>query len=155
MNKKVSFYNIYILLFSLIITTIFLYQIFIRGNENITFFILIIFAVIFTFFNAVYVGNMKKSIIELFNLKKKKVYNRIFIEGMICYSPILVSVIVYSFLNYKLFLVIGVVNILGIVLDILVLNKVNKNSYYIGVFTVELMVSVLFFMRGMAYVVKA
>lgn len=155
MNKKVSFYNIYILLFSLIITTIFLYQIFIRGNENITFFILIIFAVIFTFFNAVYVGNMKKSIIELFNLKKKKVYNRIFIEGMICYSPILVSVIVYSFLNYKLFLVIGLVNILGIVLDILVLNNVNKNSYYIGVFTVELMVSVLFFMRGMAYVVKA
>ena len=153
MNKKISFYSNDILIFSLIVTTIFLYQIFIIGNENITFFIFIILEGVFTAFNSIYICNIKNSIIELLNLKKKRVYNKIFIEGMMCYSPILLSVIVYSFINYDLFVGIGILTVLNIVINIIFINKINKYNYYIMVFMIVLIVSICFFMRGIAYVI--
>lgn len=153
MNKKISFYSNDILIFSLIVTTIFLYQIFIIGNENITFFIFIILEGVFTAFNSIYICNIKNSIIELLNLKKKRVYNKIFIEGMMCYSPILLSVIVYSFINYDLFVGIGILTVLNIVINIIIINKINNYNYYIMGFMIVLIVSICFFMRGIAYVI--
>lgn len=113
MNKKISFFSNKLTIFSLASSLLFIY--FLNANKYfyVYFFLYMISMLTLSFINTIYVYNMKSSLLEAMNIKRKKIYGTLYLWGFLSYLPMFIVLVIYSLFYCVTFKFIGIIIIIN------------------------------------------
>ena len=146
MSRKVSSFTKEIFIASIITSLLFIYLIYNDKYVYITALFLMYAIVFLSFLNAGYIiSNIQSSLIQQMNIKKEKIYSRLYIWGSINYVPMFITVIIYSFIINKAFLPIGLLLLINETVNIFfVLKHVSIKALGVTTSMVLIFIVVLF-----------
>jgi hypothetical protein len=80
------------------------------------------------------------------NIKNVKIYTNLYLLGFLSYLPVILAIIIYSFLHFNRFGLIGIVIIIYNLINIKMININVKMKWYIIIFVITMAVSILLYM---------
>lgn len=154
MSKKIFLFSNKLTIFSAVISLLYIYFISIDKHIYVGFFLCMMFILTITTINSLYLFSIKQSLFGKMNIKKIKIYKKLYLWGLLSYLPILVVVVTYSAYNFvDLGLIgIGLIIIQPINMELIVRNKSIKGIIITSI--ISILSLVILYMIGLEKVMN-